>query len=241
MLPTALAVRFECAIRLILMAFLCGPKSSPDHAWCAQDSPPPPPPPGQCSNMRLVFIADKPDSSSGLEAFELPLAYVADEDFRQPILFGELRRASYLRLEHACSCATILDQAAPPPRIATMGRWRAGAAALAAASIAAVRHASVCLTRPPVSARRRSQQPERAVLPRGGRPGRGRGPAVHALLQGGGRGHLCALLFQVMAQPAAPVCAACKRRLVFVLAGAGGAVGGRAAVPLQPCCLLVTA
>lgn len=39
--------------------------------------------------MRMVFIADKPDSSSGLEAFELPLAYIADEDFRQPILFGE--------------------------------------------------------------------------------------------------------------------------------------------------------
>ncbi|KAL4452244.1 hypothetical protein ABPG75_007906 [Micractinium tetrahymenae] len=40
------------------------------------------------SNMRMVFIADKPDSSSGLEAFELPLAYIADEDFRQPILFA---------------------------------------------------------------------------------------------------------------------------------------------------------
>lgn len=40
------------------------------------------------SNMRMVFVADKPDSSSGLEAFELPLAYIADEDFRQPILFA---------------------------------------------------------------------------------------------------------------------------------------------------------
>lgn len=35
------------------------------------------------SNMRLVFVADKPDSGSGLEAFELPLAYIAGEDFQQ--------------------------------------------------------------------------------------------------------------------------------------------------------------
>lgn len=37
--------------------------------------------------MRLVFVADEPDASSGLQAFELPLAYISQEDFKQP-LFG---------------------------------------------------------------------------------------------------------------------------------------------------------
>ena len=36
--------------------------------------------------MRLVFVADKADATSGLEAFELPLAYISGEDFSQPIL-----------------------------------------------------------------------------------------------------------------------------------------------------------
>lgn len=40
------------------------------------------------SNMRLVFVADKPDGSSGLQAFELPLAYISEEDFKQPIFFA---------------------------------------------------------------------------------------------------------------------------------------------------------
>lgn len=35
--------------------------------------------------MRLVFVADKPDASSGLHAFELPLAYITNEDFKQPL------------------------------------------------------------------------------------------------------------------------------------------------------------
>jgi hypothetical protein len=35
--------------------------------------------------MRLVFVADKPDASSGLHAFELPLAFITDEDFKQPV------------------------------------------------------------------------------------------------------------------------------------------------------------
>lgn len=38
--------------------------------------------------MRLVFVADKPDSTSGLQAFELPLAYISEEDFKQPIFFA---------------------------------------------------------------------------------------------------------------------------------------------------------
>jgi hypothetical protein len=38
-----------------------------------------------------VFVADKLDSSSGLQAFELPLAYIIGEGFKQPI-FG----ANYL-------------------------------------------------------------------------------------------------------------------------------------------------
>ncbi|EFN55018.1 hypothetical protein CHLNCDRAFT_134845 [Chlorella variabilis] len=37
------------------------------------------------NNMRLCFVADKPDTSSGLHAFELPLAFITDEDFKQPI------------------------------------------------------------------------------------------------------------------------------------------------------------
>lgn len=40
------------------------------------------------SNMRLVFVADKPDNTSGLQAFELPLAYISEEDFKQPIFFA---------------------------------------------------------------------------------------------------------------------------------------------------------
>ncbi|KAI7840790.1 hypothetical protein COHA_005494 [Chlorella ohadii] len=40
------------------------------------------------SNMRLVFVADKPDGASGLQAFELPLAYISEEDFKQPIFFA---------------------------------------------------------------------------------------------------------------------------------------------------------
>jgi hypothetical protein len=35
--------------------------------------------------MRLVFVADKPDAASGLQAFELPLAFIMDETFKQPI------------------------------------------------------------------------------------------------------------------------------------------------------------
>lgn len=37
--------------------------------------------------MRLVFTADRADAS-GLQAFELPLAYISEEDFRQPIFTG---------------------------------------------------------------------------------------------------------------------------------------------------------
>ena len=35
--------------------------------------------------MRFVFVAPKPDKS-GLQAFELPLAYITREKFSQPIL-----------------------------------------------------------------------------------------------------------------------------------------------------------
>jgi hypothetical protein len=35
--------------------------------------------------MRFVFVAPKPDKS-GLQAFELPLAYIYKEKFSQPIL-----------------------------------------------------------------------------------------------------------------------------------------------------------
>ena len=35
--------------------------------------------------MRLVFVAPKPDAS-GLQAFELPYAYISGERFSQPIL-----------------------------------------------------------------------------------------------------------------------------------------------------------
>ena len=35
------------------------------------------------SSMRVVFIADKADNASGLQAFELPLAYITDEAFAQ--------------------------------------------------------------------------------------------------------------------------------------------------------------
>ena len=38
--------------------------------------------------MRLVFVADKPDGTTGLQAFELPLAYISEEDFKQPIFFA---------------------------------------------------------------------------------------------------------------------------------------------------------
>ena len=38
--------------------------------------------------MRLVFVANKPDAASGLHAFELPLAYITEEDFKQPILWA---------------------------------------------------------------------------------------------------------------------------------------------------------
>ena len=38
--------------------------------------------------QRLVFVSTKgPDAESGLQAFELPLAYIAEESFNQPI-FG---------------------------------------------------------------------------------------------------------------------------------------------------------
>lgn len=37
------------------------------------------------TNMRLVFISPKPHTS-GLQAFELPLAYLSQETFNQPIL-----------------------------------------------------------------------------------------------------------------------------------------------------------
>ncbi|KAK9828894.1 hypothetical protein WJX72_002644 [[Myrmecia] bisecta] len=39
------------------------------------------------TNMRLVFVALKPDAESGLAAFELPLAYLRNDKFNQPI-FG---------------------------------------------------------------------------------------------------------------------------------------------------------
>ena len=37
--------------------------------------------------MRMVFVADRADAS-GLAAWELPLAYVSEEDFKQPIFTG---------------------------------------------------------------------------------------------------------------------------------------------------------
>eukprot|EP00887_Chlorella_sp_A99_P002137 scaffold21.g2137.t1 len=39
------------------------------------------------TNMRLVFVAKKLDPESNLQAFELPLAYITQENFNQPI-FG---------------------------------------------------------------------------------------------------------------------------------------------------------
>jgi hypothetical protein len=39
------------------------------------------------SNVRLVFVADKTDPSSGLAGFDLPLVYIATEKLNQPI-FG---------------------------------------------------------------------------------------------------------------------------------------------------------
>lgn len=39
------------------------------------------------SNLRMVFVADRPDPATGLESFDLPLVYILRDKFNQPI-FG---------------------------------------------------------------------------------------------------------------------------------------------------------
>ncbi len=60
--------------------------------------------------MRLVFVADKPDGASGLQAFELPLAYISEEDFKQPIFFAN-------NLSGRCGVAALLTASSEQPYI----------------------------------------------------------------------------------------------------------------------------
>lgn len=38
------------------------------------------------TNLRMVFVADVPDASHGLQSYDLPLAYLVSHSFHQPIL-----------------------------------------------------------------------------------------------------------------------------------------------------------